>query len=161
MRKIIFTLLLAFLVSMPNTALCMSRDLSSAFGKLSGVESALKNLGKNIDKLAGADTQPDRVYAMQDMSNMCKTSKMQVHSLNSLFSVVNLVKREKKFQSKEAALLKIKCGYALNDFNRRKAFIKDILVKAKDQKLRDLAHIFDAQLNIVLKQLVAINKTFN
>lgn len=160
MRKIIFPLLLALLVSMPTTALCGSSDRSTAFGKLSGVEAALKNLAKNIDKLAGSDTQPDRVYAMQDMASMCKTSKMQVHSLNSLFSVVNLVKREKSFQNKEAILLKRKCGYALNDFNRRKAFVRDVLAKAKDQKLKDLAQIFDAQLAIVLKQLAAINKTF-
>lgn len=132
-------------------------DLSDEFGKLSGVEASFRTLRMKIDKIAGADTKPERVYAMQDMSDMCKTSKMQIHSLTSLFSVVNLVKRETKFKDKEAQLLKKKCGYAYNDFSRRKTFVRDILAKAKEQKLKDLAHIFDAQLEIVMEQLVKIN----
>lgn len=157
MHKVIILVLL-FALTVPVTAIADSPDLSVPFNKLSGIEEALKTLSTNIDKIAGADTQPDRVYALQDMAGLCKTSKMQVHSLNSLFSVVNLVKREKKFQSREAKLLKIKCGYALNDFKRRKTFVTDILNKASEQKLKDLAQIFSAQLSIVLKQLDLINQ---
>lgn len=156
MKKIIFLLLLV-LIATPCTANCAESGMEQAFGKLSGVESAFKTLARQIDKAAGMEAQPDRVYAMQDIAGLCKTSLTQIHSLNSLFSVVNLVKREKRFESREAAMLKKKCSYAFNDFNRRRAFAVDILTKAKDRKLKDLAQIFDAQLSIVLKQLNIIN----
>ncbi|ACS80679.1 hypothetical protein [Maridesulfovibrio salexigens] len=160
MKKTIITLIITLVLLAPSAGFCGTPDISAQFDKLSGVEASFRTLGMKIDKITGADTKPDRVYALQDMSDMCKTSKMQVHSLTSLFSVVNLVKREKNFQNREAELLKKKCGYAYNDFSRRKAFIRDILAKAKDQKLKDLAHIFDAQLEIVLEQLTAINNKF-
>ncbi|NDV22024.1 hypothetical protein [Desulfovibrio sp. JC022] len=157
MKKTFITLIITIALLAPCTGFCKAPDISAQFSKLSGVEASFRTLGMKIDKTTGADAQPDRVYALQDMADMCKTSKMQVHSLTSLFSVVNLVKREKNFQSREADLLKKKCGYAYNDFKRRKIFIRDILAKAKDQKLKDLAHIFDAQLAIVLEQLTEIN----
>ena len=160
MKKTVITLIVIMALLAPCAGFCGTPDISTQFNKLSGVEASFRTLGMKIDKITGADTQPDRVYALQDMADMCKTSKMQVHSLTALFSVVNLVKREKKFHSREADLLKRKCGYAYNDFNRRKIFIRDILSKAKDQKLKDLAHIFDAQLEIVLEQLTAINNKF-
>ncbi|CCO24989.1 hypothetical protein [Maridesulfovibrio hydrothermalis] len=158
MRYFLFLTALILLIASPVIAAEKKPELSTPFGELSEVEGALKTLSKNIEKVSGSDTRPDRIYALQDMAAMCKTSKMQVHSLNSLFSVVKLVKREKNFQSKEAVLLKKKSSYAFNDFNRRKAFITNIIINAKDQKLRDLAHIFNAQLSIILKQLTAINK---
>ncbi|NDV26945.1 hypothetical protein [Desulfovibrio sp. JC010] len=157
MKKTIFSTIMILALLAPTAGFCSKANLSTEFDKLSGAEAAFKKLGMNIDKISGSDTRPERVYALQDMAGLCRTSKMQVHSLTSLFSVVNLVKREKKFQSKEAELLKRKCGYAYNDFKRRKIFIRDILAKAKEQKLKDLAHIFDAQLEIVLEQLTQIN----
>lgn len=157
MKRIFVTLIVIVALLAPALGFCNQPNISTEFDELSAVEASFRTLGMKIDKITGADTQPDRVYALQDMSDMCKTSKMQVHSLTSLFSVVNLVKRETKFKDKQAELLKRKCGYAYNDFNRRKIFIRDILAKAKDQKLKDLAHIFDAQLAIVLDQLTAIN----
>ncbi|WP_320174978.1 hypothetical protein [Maridesulfovibrio sp.] len=160
MKKTIITLIITLALLTPCSAFCGTPDLSAQFDKLSGVEASFRTLGMKIDKITGADTKPDRVYALQDMADMCKSSKMQVHSLTALFSVVKLVKSEKKFENSEAALLKKKCGYAYNDFNRRKTFIRDILAKAKDQKVKDLAHIFDAQLEIVLEQLAAINSKF-
>ncbi len=157
MKKIFVTLIVIMALLVPSLGFCNQPNISAEFEGLSVVETSFRTLGMKIDKITGADAQPDRVYALQDMSDMCKTSKMQVHSLTSLFSVVNLVKRETKFKGKQAELLKRKCGYAYNDFNRRKIFIRDILSKAKDQKLKDLAHIFEAQLTIVLDQLSAIN----
>ncbi|WP_319779125.1 hypothetical protein [Maridesulfovibrio sp.] len=157
MKKIIITSLITLVLLIPAAGFCGTTDMIAQFDKLSGAESSFKTLGMKIEKITGADTRPDRVYALQDMADLCKTSKMQVHSLTSLFSVVNLVKKEKNFESKEAKLLKRKCGYAYNDFNRRRVFIRDILIKAKDQKVKDLAHIFDAQLEIVLEQLTVIN----
>ena len=161
MKKIILSLLLLFIAIGPAHAEILSSDLSVPFSKLSAVQKSLNTLGSNISEAAGADTEPDRIYAMQDMANMCKVSATQVHSLNSLFSVVNLVKGKDSFKKKEADMLKSKCGYAFNDISRRKTFVKDILAKAKDQTLKDLAKIFEAQLNIVLKQLSKINKNFN
>ena len=160
MKKTIIMLIISLALLAPCAGFCGTPDISAQFTKLSGVEASFRTLGMKIDKITGADTKPDRVYALQDMSDMCKTSKMQVHSLTSLFSVVNLVKSETSFQNREAELLQKKCGYAYNDFSRRKAFIRDILAKAKDQKLKDLAHIFDAQLEIVLEQLTEINNKF-
>ncbi len=152
---------LALMLAAPSGAKCDDSTLHTAFAKLSGIEAALATLSRQIDKAAGMDSQPDRVYAMQDMSGLCKSSKMQVHSLNSLFSVVKLIKSEKRFESDESRRLKKQCGYAFNDFNRRRVFVLDILKKAKDQTLRDLAHIFDAQLGIAVKQLTKINAKLN
>ncbi|WP_419783900.1 hypothetical protein [Maridesulfovibrio sp.] len=157
MKKSVIILTTILALMLPAAAFCAENKLAEEFGKISGVEASFRTLSMKIDKISGADTKPDRVYALQDMSGLCKTSKMQIHSLTSLYSVVNLVKRDSKFQSHEAELLKRKCAYAYNDFNRRKNFVRDILAKAKEQKLRDLALIFDAQLNIVLEQLTAIN----
>lgn len=157
MKKTFIILIVTMALLAPCLGFCKTAGIAPHFGNLSEVEASFKTLSMKIDQLTGADTQPDRVYALQDMADMCRICKMQVHSLTSLFSVVNLVKREKKFQSREAELLKRKCGYAYNDFNRRKIFIRDVLAKAKEQKLKDLAHIFDAQLTIVLQQLTAIN----
>ena len=157
MKRTAITLITILALLLPTAAFCAGKQLAEEFGKLSGVEASFKTLSMKIDNIAGADTKPDRVYAMQDMSGLCKTSKMQVHSLTSLYSVVNLVKDESKFQNSEAELLKRKCAYAYNDFSRRKAFVRDILAKAKEQNLKDLALIFEAQLKIVLEQLKAIN----
>lgn len=157
MKKTVITMITILALTIPTAAFCADKLLADDFSKLSGVEASFRTLSMKIDQIAGADTKPDRVYALQDMSGLCKTSKMQVHSLTSLYSVVNLVKKESKFQNQEAEQLKRKCAYAYNDFNRRKAFVRDILAKAKEDKLKDLAHIFDAQLKIVLKLLTDIN----
>lgn len=155
MRKTVGLMLLVLTLAMPGTVFAKGNDLTEAFNKLSGTEAALRTLSKQIDKAVGSEATPDRVYAMQDMAGLCSSSKMQVHSLNSLFSLVNLVKRE-KVQDNQTAQLKKKCLYAFNDFTRRRAFVMDILKKAKDQRLRDLAHIFEAQLEIILEQLARI-----
>ncbi|WP_320008929.1 hypothetical protein [Maridesulfovibrio sp.] len=157
MKRTITILIIILVLLLPAASFGADKQLATEFSKLSGVEESFKTLSMKIDEIAGADTKPDRVYAMQDLSCLCKTSKMQVHSLISLYSVVNLVKDESKFQSREADLLKRKCRYAYNDFSRRTAFVSDILTKAKDQNLRDLAFIFEAQLKIVLEQMKAIN----
>ncbi|MBI9111501.1 hypothetical protein [Maridesulfovibrio ferrireducens] len=164
MRNFFIILILASIICIPISAKCNDSDtsqksnLTQYFRNLSEVEAALKKIGANLDKIAGSDAQPDRAYALQDLANLCQTSRIQVHSLNSLYSVVNIVKREKEFQSKETTILKEKSGYAYNDFLRRKNFVHDIIVKANDQKLKDLAYILEAQLNIVLKQLKLIKK---
>ncbi|WP_319759070.1 hypothetical protein [Maridesulfovibrio sp.] len=160
MKKIGLCLVIIVALLAPAAGFCAVQDLSVQFSKLSDTEKAIKTLRMEIDKIAGSDTRPDRVYALQDMADMCKTSKMQVHSLSSLFSVVNLVKKEKKFQSREAKLLKKKCGYAFNDFKRRKLFIKDISAKVKEERVQALARRFDAQLKIILEQLSEINSKF-
>ncbi|WP_432737264.1 hypothetical protein [Maridesulfovibrio sp. FT414] len=157
MRNILILIFLFSLTAIPAAALCSEPDLQTEFSALAGTEAALKTLSRQIDTATGAEKEPDRIYAMQDMAGLCKSSRMQVHSLNSLFSVVKLVKMDQKFQSKEAALLKMKCGYAYNDFTRRQAFVQDIMKKAADQSLLDLAYIFDAQLKIVVNKLKIIN----
>ncbi len=156
MRKTAIILLLALIMAVPAGAYCAESELSASFGRLSGTENALRTLSRQIDEAVGAETKPERLYAMQDMAGLCNSSRMQVHSLSSLFSMVNLVKRE-NVQDKQTSLLKKKCGYAFNDFSRRRAFVLDILQKAKDSRLRDLAKIFDAQLAIAIKELSKIN----
>ncbi len=158
MRNSFIIMALALLMSFASPAFCSENIIPKTFGKLSEVGSALKKIGQNLDQIAGSASQPDRVFALQDLANLCKTSRMQVHGLNSLYSVVFVVKREKGFESKEAIMLKDKCGYATNDFLRRKTFVHDIIIKTSDQKLKDLAYILEAQLDITLNNLSIIRK---
>ncbi len=158
MRNSFIIIALALIMGFATPAFCSENIIPKAFGKLSEVEAALKKIGQNLDKIAGSASQPDRVFALQDLANLCKTSRMQVHGLNSLYSVVYVVKREKGFESKEAVMLKDKCKFATNDFLRRKTFIHDMTLKASDQKLKDLAYILGAQLNITLNNLSIISK---
>ncbi|WP_031483890.1 hypothetical protein [Maridesulfovibrio frigidus] len=158
MRNTFIIMIFALIMSFASPAFCSESIIPKTFGKLSEVESALKKIGQNLDKIAGSASQPDRVFALQDLANLCKTSRMQVHGLNSLYSVANVVKREKRFESKEAAMLKEKCRYATNDFLRRKTFVHDIIVKTRDQKLKDLAYILEVQLDITLNNLSIISK---
>ncbi len=164
MRNFFLILILASIICIPVSAKCsesvslQESNIAQSFKKLSGVESALKTMGVTLDNLAGTDATPDRTFALQDLANLCKTSRLQVHGLNSIYSVISIVKHEKRFETKEAKELKQKSIFATNDFLRRQVFVHNIVIKTSDQKLKDLAYILEAQLNIILKQLKLINK---
>ncbi|SMF40037.1 hypothetical protein [Desulfovibrio gilichinskyi] len=163
MRNFFLIILLVSIICIPVSAKCgesetsQKSNIAHSFKKLSEVESALKTMGVNLDNIAGSDSTPDRTFALQDLANLCRTSRLQVHGLNSIYSVISIVKNEKRFETKEAKELKQKSIFANHDFRRRQVFVNDIVIKTSDQKLKDLAYILEAQLNIILKQLKLIN----
>ena len=160
MSALLKILLLVLATLTPVSAHCVEQEITQNFNELVRIEISLQTMVENFAKMTGADTRPADIYALQDIAAICETSRKQIHSLNSLYSAETLTTRGKKIQGKKEAVLREKNEYALKDFARRKIFIREILHTAEDQKLKDMAYLFEAQINKILKQLVLINKSF-
>lgn len=109
--------------------------LDEDFVSLGKIEQKMQQVETTLSQNAATDIRPERVYAMLDLADLSKNSRMQSHELGSLNSASNLLKTKTGYSDKEISTLKRKTLYALKDFSRRRAYVIDVAEKAKDKQL--------------------------
>ncbi len=135
-----------------------SPDLDKEFNRLARIEKEMKKIRTELNEASGSSDKPDRIYALLDLADLCKNSRMQSHDLSSIHAVSNIVKRKKKFSANEYSSLKKRTLYAIKDFSRRLAFTSSVAEKAKDKQLLKLSLKLKRSFSETLEQLTSIMK---